>query len=180
MKPPQKDVERDFWAYVDKAAGPSACWPWTGRRDPRGYGAGVFWVLPEKGRGRQYRAHRLAWRFAPGTERQLRADLCVRHKCDNPPCCNPRHLEAGTQKENMADMQRRRRSTRGRTMPVHRRSRHGLTPEQVLDIRRRWREGRSQHELAREHGVSRSLIQRIVSGGPAWSWLKDDGGGDAL
>lgn len=28
----------------------------------------------------------------------------IRHKCDNPQCFNPEHLESGTQKENMSDM----------------------------------------------------------------------------
>ena len=36
--------------------------------------------------------------------------LCVLHKCDNPKCINPNHLELGTLKENV-----RQRDTRGRT-----------------------------------------------------------------
>lgn len=29
--------------------------------------------------------------------------MVVRHKCDNPSCCNPEHLEIGTQRDNVHD-----------------------------------------------------------------------------
>lgn len=33
----------------------------------------------------------------------------IRHKCDNPYCCNPDHLESGTQKDNVQDQIKRGR-----------------------------------------------------------------------
>lgn len=33
--------------------------------------------------------------------------LVLRHKCDNPRCCNPEHLEVWTQKDNWDDMKER-------------------------------------------------------------------------
>jgi hypothetical protein len=33
----------------------------------------------------------------------LSSNIVVRHKCDNPCCFNPHHLETGSHKQNMAD-----------------------------------------------------------------------------
>ena len=38
--------------------------------------------------------------------------LVVRHKCDNTKCCNPEHLELGTQLDNVDDMLTRKRNYR--------------------------------------------------------------------
>jgi len=81
-----------FWASVD-IRGPDECWPWLGRRLPRGYG--VIAVGREK-----RRAHRVAWELTCGA---IPAGLNVCHRCDHPPCCNPAHLVLWTQAENMAD-----------------------------------------------------------------------------
>lgn len=52
------------------------------------------------------KAHRVSYALANGT---LPKASVVRHTCDNPPCVNPAHLLAGTQKENMADRKARKR-----------------------------------------------------------------------
>lgn len=75
-----------FWGWVDRLD-PDECWPWTGSRDPKGYG------LFTADRGIIVGAHRLAYELANGpipTEK-----LIVCHRCDNPPCCNPAHLLLG-------------------------------------------------------------------------------------
>jgi len=70
------------------------CWPWNGSRDAFGYGK-------KKIARKQYYTHRLAYWWANGMH--IPAGALVLHRCDNPPCCNPAHLYAGTAKDNVRD-----------------------------------------------------------------------------
>lgn len=69
----------------------SGCWEWQGCITPDGYGK-VKW------RGWPGYVHRIMFILANGP-----TDKFVLHKCDNRKCCNPDHLYAGTQKDNVRD-----------------------------------------------------------------------------
>jgi len=81
-----------FWTHVDCSAGPDACWPWRAARFAQtGYGA-VRWD------GRAQSAARIAYLLAKGS---LAEGLHVDHLCRDRACCNPAHLEAVSQRENI-------------------------------------------------------------------------------
>lgn len=84
--------------------------------------------------------------------------LVVRHKCDNPHCINPEHLEIGTQKDNAWD-----RESRGRGNHVHGSRVHTakLTEDDVREIRRLLEWGHGISELARKYNVSVPSIAAI-------------------
>lgn len=128
------------------------CWEWQGTR-LGGYGQ-------VRVNGKLYRAHRYAYELTYGP---IPGGLLVRHKCDNPPCCNPGHLELGTHTDNVRDAIERGRF---RTCPPsgENASNVKLTAAKVQAIRQRYAAGESQSALAREHGVTQGAIWHIVNG----------------
>lgn len=139
-----------FWSLVDQDGD---CWEWKGDTDRNGYGV-FFW------RGKRHGAHTLALSFSTGEARLPDLDTC--HSCDNPGCVNPAHLRFDTRLSNVHDMHTRGRAARGGR----------LTPEQVKTIRDRRAAGARQKDLARDFGVSASLISQIVRG---HRWANDPG-----
>lgn len=123
-----------FWAKVDKSAGPSSCWIWTAGRQSQGYGA---FYLPGR---RQVLAHR----FALMLEGEVPADggQHALHSCDNPPCCNPKHLHWGSHSQNMNEMADRRRAKSGLTLGEACPQGHAYTSENILTSSRKGARGK--------------------------------------
>jgi hypothetical protein len=91
--------QQRFWNLVDCSG--EGCWPFTGFIDRFGYGR--FTIAPRH----VAVASRVAFAVVNGDP----SGKVVCHHCDNPICCNPSHLYAATQSENMKDMFRRNRKS---------------------------------------------------------------------
>ena len=130
-------IEERFWSHVAKA-GRDDCWEWTASRRQNGYGQMNVGRYPEK-------AHRISFLIAFGW-----LPDAVLHKCDNPPCVNPRHLFGGTQADNMADAARKWR-TAGRVTPAVR-----STILAMAEL------GMSHRAIGRQVGVAHSTVGRVI------------------
>lgn len=157
-----KPLTERFWSKVDKTSHPNGCWIWTGSRGRRGYGN--FAIIEGKGVMRSILAHRLSYELANG---EFSDDLCVLHKCDNPPCVNPDHLFLGTRYDNVQDMRAKGRQryighpgSSGAQGEHHGNSK--LTNETVRHIRALHKNGLSYSKLATQFSVNKSTIERIV------------------
>lgn len=101
-------------------------------------------------------AHRVAFRLTHG--------YCpprLRHRCDNPPCCNVRHLLPGTQLQNIHDAveRGRLRPARGEAHPRAR-----LTEALVREVVARRRAGATYVAIADGLGLTCSQVADVVTG----------------
>ena len=147
-----KILTQRFWDKVDKTGD---CWEWTASRQKFGHGLFKVGNKVEK-------AHRISYEFHIGP---IPEGLMVRHKCDNPPCVRPEHLELGTRADNVRD-----RDERGRHVAL-RGEQHGmakLTREQVEDIRSATGYGICAG-LAKKYGVAVGTIYNVRSNRRLWA-----------
>jgi hypothetical protein len=169
--PLRHTLEERFWSFVVKGPG---CWQWTGWTNRKGYG--------EMGRGRASEGHviasRVSWEIHNGP---IPEGMIVRHKCDNPPCTNPDHLELGTHLDNVRDAWNRGRMPTGdqhwsRRFPEkwmavrfvapsstsHPQAR--FTDDTLADVRDRLARRESKASIARLYGVAWITIADIANG----------------
>lgn len=139
---------------LDVSGGSDACWLWTGSR--RGGGYGQFKVASYI----NTKANRVAYAVHYGVDP---GSLNVLHSCDNPPCCNPRHLWLGTLAENSADMAAKGRWG-GSEQQGDKNGNAKLKSSQVVEIKRLIASGKNNHEIARMFGVIHQTISSIKRG----------------
>lgn len=126
----------------------NGCLEYKGALSKWGYGIiGVF--------GKRYMTHRFVFESHNG---EIPKGMMICHKCDNPKCVNIHHLFMGTCKDNVQDCVRKGRWIKAKG------ERHGLsklTPEKVLDIRRRYKNGETTYALGKEFSVDPTNITSI-------------------
>ena len=150
-----KKLEARFWGRVSKGD-PDKCWVWQAAVDSCGYGR-------IRVNGPHQKASRVAYALTRG---DIPDGMCVCHRCDNPACVNPNHLFLGNHSQNMRDMVRKGRSTRGA-----RNNQSVLSESDVIEIRSKYIPNQyGCRRLAKEYGVHTTTIHLIVTG-KNWSHL---------
>ena len=151
--------EQKFKKKVEWQVTSNDCWEVTSHSTVRGYP-----VMRDNWECRLNYMSRIFYKECFG---EIPEGIIVRHKCDNPLCINPEHLELGTHQDNTNDKISRGRLKYGNC--------YGedcnfskLTKEQVLEIRKRHIKGARSGKnctssLAKEFNTSTTNIKDIVN-----------------
>lgn len=138
----------DVFRYIDTHGNdPDVCWEWTGHkggRDGRGY------MTVD---GHRQLSYRIVFEIFNGP---IPDGQKVRHECDNPLCCNPKHLVLGTQGQNEDDK--------------YIRDRWGYTAEMVRQMKRYNKLGMTYRAIAArindefDVNISFSGVGKVIRG----------------
>lgn len=142
-----------FYGYVIKT---DSCWKWLGRKNHDGYGEiGI--------NGAVKLAHRYSYDLHRDNKANtLNKDIYILHSCDNRICVNPKHLRAGTARDNTDDMIRRNKILKGSQV-----GNSLLDEKKVIEIRERYANGETKKVLAQEFNVDKTTIHSVVK---RYSW----------
>lgn len=153
-----KELTRFFsQVIVDKTTG---CWVWTGGTVGKGYG--YAYLASEQ---RHEYAHRImyAWLVSP-IPRGRRRDIPILDHvvCNNPPCCNPTHVELTLQRNNVlrgvslaAQNNRKTHCRKGHELPKEPNSSSGYTRNREPKVCRRCETCRKEQYNQKAYGPNR-------------------------
>lgn len=113
-----------IWRAMERTTIGDGCWEFCGSRLPFGHGR----IRHE---GKDWLVHRLIYQELVG---DIPEEMCVCHKCDNPPCIRPSHLFLGTMRDNMHDMIRKNRQRHDSNPKGEKHHNSKLTKEKALLI----------------------------------------------
>jgi len=122
------------------------CWEWTGCLNVGGYGQVRINYKTQQ-------VHRIVYKYFYGSIPENKP--LVLHRCDNPKCCNPIHLYAGTDQDNMDDRVQRNPDSWPRG---EKSGQSKLTEKNVLEIKN---SQDSRTILAKRFNVSKMTIKYI-------------------
>lgn len=156
----QKTLAR-FEASFERR-GSNQCWPWLKCCDGWNYGTFYF-------QGKNRKAHRVAFYLKHGRWPEPNG----LHSCDNPPCCNPRHVFEGTDADNAADRVAKGRQAKGEILAAPKRGdlngsrRH---PESVPRGDRHYARLRPERlPRGESHGNAKLTVAKVAK---IWRWSK--------
>ena len=152
-----KQVVDYFWEKVDKKDNIDECWEWTGAK-ASGYGNFGTSLMGET------RAHRIAYILLNGS---IEKDNHIMHKCDNPSCVNPFHLESGTNDDNVLDKINKGRHMLNSDTPID-----GNKMEKLIDAGIEYQDIEkvfSQYSPSTIYLKYRSIINKKNAGSEKWS-----------
>ncbi len=147
MARPKKGIT--FWDRVySQVSKDGSCAIFIGCLDQCGYGR----IFRD---GKLVRLHRAVWERDHGS---IPRGCVVMHTCDRPACIEPSHLRIGTQRENIADMDKkgRRRSLIGSEQGGAK-----LTESDIPRIRAMLKRGDTCVAIGRIFGVTDMMIRHI-------------------
>lgn len=147
-KPKETSIKEKIRGNVDIDPD-SGCWEWRLGKNNKGYGR-----ISLKGGCSRY-AHRVAYQEFIG---EIPEGMEVCHKCDNPACCNPKHLFVGSHMENMRDAINKGRLPEFPVVYGTDHPRALFNADQVRAIRR---ESRTPEQIALEYGCNPMTIRRV-------------------
>ena len=153
--------DKELYRFLEKAdIQPYSCWNWKGAKIHHGYGQFHY-------KGRTRLAHQVIYEHVHGT---VPAGLVIKHRCHNPSCVNPTHLEAGTQASNIQEaVALGWRPPRG--------LRHGkviVTKELVEAIFLLRAKGESTSAIADYYGIGETTVRTVLRGE---SWVQLEAAG---
>lgn len=125
------------------------CWEWAGYVHKSGYGQTPFSL------GGERYAHRVSYMLFIGP---IPGDVVIRHKCNNPPCVNPRHLLTGTMADNYQDAVRAGRAPMGERNGCSK-----LKVDQVLMARSLHAQGFKRAFISKQTGIPPREVWAIVT-----------------
>ena len=97
----KKNTKEDIFRNI-QISSEEDCWIYKGKQKPNKTGHLEVWL---NGKKRGVYVHSYEHYIGP-----VPKGICVLHKCDNPPCCNPKHLFLGTRADNARDREAKGRN----------------------------------------------------------------------
>ena len=159
-------VEKRFSRKVNKDD-ESGCWIWMGATTRGDYGH--FRIMTPTGWS-MLRVHIYAhWKYNDGAG----IGNEVMHSCDNPRCCNPRHLSLGTTKENQLDSKEKGRNAKGLDSVTNKHKLEGrpLDESKVKEIWNLYKQGYNQRRIAEMIDIHFANVNRVLKK-KTWAWVE--------